>query len=99
MVEYGDESGGTDIPLGDPIPGNGSKKTEVKFEKKRFVFTLCHNPKGRFVQVTEIAVGRYAGNIKIPVSGLKAFRGALDQMIATAESEEIASGEQTQAPD
>ena len=61
-------------------------KTEtVQVERKRFIFALKENPRGRFLRITEEVGGRH-DSIIIPASGLEDFSRLL-QAMAKADGE------------
>jgi hypothetical protein len=59
---------------------NALKSGEVQIERKRFIFALKENPRGRLLRITEDIAGRY-NSIIIPATGLKEFMELLDEMI------------------
>ena len=75
-------------PLGSPKPScdEDTLKTEtVQVERKRFIFALKENPRGRFLRITEEVGGRH-DSIIIPASGLEDFSRLLHAM-AKADGE------------
>jgi len=74
--------------------GNGHsedvlKSARVQVERKRFLFDLKENPRGRFLRITEDVNGR-RDTIIIPSTGLAEIRDALDEMIAAEAELEVA---------
>lgn len=62
--------------------------TEVRVERKLFLFTLRQNPRGRFLRITEDVGGR-RDSIVIPATGLKEVRDALDRIIQADRSTDV----------
>lgn len=65
--------------------GNGPqedvlKSAQIAVERKRFMFDLKENPRGRFLRITEDVNGR-RDTIIIPSTGLEEMRRVLDEMI------------------
>ena len=53
---------------------------QVQVERKVFSFSLCENPHGRFLRITE-DVGGHRDTVIIPACGLTRIRGVLDRAI------------------
>jgi hypothetical protein len=83
---FGSDAGAKPSPQEDTL-----KSEKLQIERKTFVFALKENPRGRFVRITEDVGGR-RDTIIIPVSGLREFQRALDELVKAAE----ATGEQAQ---
>ncbi|MEM1057942.1 MAG: PUR family DNA/RNA-binding protein [Verrucomicrobiota bacterium] len=60
------------------------KSDEISIERKRFMFDLKENPRGRFLRITEDVNGR-RDTIIIPSTGLAEFRRVLDGMVAAED--------------
>ena len=56
----------------------------LQIERKRFVFSLKDNPRGRFLRITEDVGGRH-DTIIIPAPGLEEFRKLLDEMVKASQ--------------
>jgi hypothetical protein len=54
-------------------------------ERKKFIFTLKENQRGRFLRITEDVNGR-RDNIIVPAPGLAEFRRVLEEMAKAAEA-------------
>lgn len=54
-------------------------------ERKKFIFTLKENQRGRFLRITEDVNGR-RDNIIVPAPGLAEFRRVLEEMTRAAEA-------------
>ncbi len=67
-----------------PVNEETLKKDEIQVERKKFIFTLKENPRGRFLRITEDVNGR-RDNIIIPAPGLTDFRRVLEDMAKAAE--------------
>jgi hypothetical protein len=67
-----------------PVNEDTLKREEIQVERKKFVFTLKENPRGRFLRITEDVNGR-RDNIIIPAPGLADFRRVLEEMAKAAE--------------
>jgi hypothetical protein len=63
-----------------PVQEDTLKSGEVQIERKTFVLTLKENPRGRFLRISEDAVGR-RNAIIIPSTGLAEFEKLLEEMI------------------
>lgn len=53
---------------------------QVQVERKRFVFELRENPRGRFLRITEEVGGR-KDIVIVPATGLDKFRDVLEHTI------------------
>ncbi|MCX8155431.1 MAG: PUR family DNA/RNA-binding protein [Verrucomicrobiae bacterium] len=62
------------------------KREEIVVERKKFIFTLKENQRGRFLRITEDVNGR-RDNIIVPAPGLAEFRRVLEEMAKAAETE------------
>ncbi len=72
-----------DAPYGQPKPPvveDTLKTGQVQIERKTLVLMLKENPRGRFLRITEEAVG-HRNSIIIPAPGLEEFRKLLDEMV------------------
>jgi hypothetical protein len=63
-----------------PVVEDTLKTGQVQIERKTLVLTLKENPRGRFLRITEEAVG-HRNSIIIPAPGLDEFRKLLDEMV------------------
>ena len=63
-----------------PVVEDTLKTGQVQIERKTLVLTLKENPRGRFLRITEEAVG-HRNSIIIPAPGLEEFRKLLDEMV------------------
>src|SRR6266581_5411014 len=59
------------------------KTEKIQIERKRFVFALKENPRGRFLRITEDVGGR-RDTIIIPAPGLEDFKKLLEDMVRAA---------------
>jgi hypothetical protein len=59
----------------------------IQVERKKFIFTLKENSRGKFLRITEDANGR-RDNIILPASGLADFQRVIDSMVEEAGFEE-----------
>ena len=57
------------------------KSESITVERKKFIFDLRENPRGRFLRITEDANGR-RDSIVLPAPGLDDFRRAIEAIIA-----------------
>lgn len=73
-------------PSGPRPPSNEDtlKREEIQVERKKFIFTLKENPRGRFLRITEDVNGR-RDNVIVPSPGLAEFRRVLEEMAKAAE--------------
>ena len=69
-------SAGNGLAQEAPSPAGQS----IRVERKHFTFDLRENPRGKFLRITEEVNGRHDA-IVVPLTGLKQFRDALDEMI------------------
>jgi hypothetical protein len=67
-------------PTRPPVVEDTLKTGQVQIERKTLVLTLKENPRGRFLRITEEAVG-HRNSIIIPAPGLDEFRKLLDEMV------------------
>jgi hypothetical protein len=67
-----------------PVNEDTLKKEEIQVERKKFIFTLKENPRGRFLRITEDVNGR-RDNIIIPAPGLAEFRRLVEEMTKAAD--------------
>ncbi len=67
-------------PSKPPVVEDTLKSGQVQIERKTLVLTLKENPRGRFLRITEEAVG-HRNSIIIPAPGLEEFRKLLDEMV------------------
>jgi hypothetical protein len=63
-----------------PVAEDTLKSGQVQIERKTLVLMLKENPRGRFLRITEEAVG-HRNSIIIPAPGLEEFRKLLDEMV------------------
>jgi len=63
-----------------PVVEDTLKTGQIQIERKMLVLTLKENPRGRFLRITEEAVG-HRNSIIIPAPGLEDFRKLLDEMV------------------
>jgi hypothetical protein len=68
-----------------PVNEDTLKRDEIQVERKKFIFTLKENPRGRFLRITEDVNGR-RDNIIVPAPGLADFLRVLQDMIQAAEA-------------
>jgi len=67
-----------------PVREDSLKSGEVQIERKKFIFALKENPRGRLLRITEDINGRF-NSIIIPATGLKEFMKLLDEMIKASD--------------
>jgi hypothetical protein len=68
-----------------PVNEDTLKREEIQVERKKFIFTLKENQRGRFLRITEDVNGR-RDNVIIPAPGLADFLRVLQEMIKAAEA-------------
>jgi hypothetical protein len=66
-------------------PEETLRREEIVVERKKFIFTLKENQRGRFLRITEDVNGR-RDNIIVPAPGLAEFRRVLEEMAKAAEA-------------
>ena len=66
-----------------PVNEDTLKSGQIQIERKKFVFTLKENPRGRFLRITEDVGGR-RDNIIVPSTGLDEFKKLVDEMVKAA---------------
>jgi PurA ssDNA and RNA-binding protein len=54
-------------------------REEVQVERKKFIFILKENPRGRFIRITEFVAGR-SDTVIVPTTGRKDFMDALQRI-------------------
>jgi hypothetical protein len=59
------------------------KSETIQIERKKFIFTLKENPRGRFLRITEDVNGR-RDNIIVPSTGLEEFSKIVSAMVQAA---------------
>src|SRR5277367_3136516 len=68
-----------------PVSEDTLRTATIQIERKKFIFTLKENPRGRFLRITEDVNGR-RDNVIIPSTGLNDFFKVFDEMLkASAE--------------
>lgn len=76
-------------------PEETLRREEIVVERKKFIFTLKENQRGRFLRITEDVNGR-RDNIIVPAPGLEEFLRVLQEMTRAAtssDSKDQAAGE------
>jgi hypothetical protein len=68
-----------------PVNEETLKRVEIQIERKKFIFTLKENPRGRFLRITEDVNGR-RDNIIVPAPGLAEFCQVVEEMTKVAEA-------------
>jgi hypothetical protein len=71
------------FPPRPPVQENTISSGEVQVERKKFVFQLKENPRGRFMRIIEDAAGK-SNSIIVPYSGLEDFVKTLADTIKAA---------------
>ena len=74
-----------------PVGEDTLKTGEIQIERKRFVFTLKENPRGRFLRITEDVGGR-RDSIIIPAPGLEDFSRLLQEMVEASQKSPAPEG-------
>ena len=67
-----------------PVNEDTLKRVEIQIERKKFVFTLKENPRGRFLRITEDVGGRH-DTIIVPSTGLTEFKKIVDEMVKASD--------------
>lgn len=71
-----------------PIHDKILKVETAQIERKNYMFALRENSRGRFLRITE-KTRQYYNSIIVPASGLKAFKGVLNDMTAAANEQSL----------